>query len=315
MSRESCLTSAEINAFKADFDDIYRKHDPRAYYTVLGGLDYVIPEVARPIFAQLIDRCIAERGRPITVLDIGCSYGVNAALLRHGVTLHQLRERYLAPSIQMLSCEELAKHDARYFEAWPARRDVTFMGLDTSKEAVCYARRAGLLADGVALNLEEEIPDDRAAKLLPCADIIISTGCVGYVTQRTFDRILGAFDRHSERPWVASFVLRAFNYGPIAQTLARHSLATEKFDGATFVQRRFRDGEEMTQTVAALSALGLDTAGKESEGLLHAELFVSRPEESTAARSLTDIVSLTNGAVRYLDHRRHGRSRPGVIAA
>ena len=40
----------DINRAKADFESIYNELDPRAYYRVLGGLDYVVPALAAPIF-------------------------------------------------------------------------------------------------------------------------------------------------------------------------------------------------------------------------------------------------------------------------
>lgn len=316
MSQKTGQTFAEINTVKADFNDIYRRRDPRAYYTVLGGLDYVIPEVANPIFAQLLQRCVVERGRPITVLDIGCSYGVNAALLRHGVSMRQLRERYLSPAVQALPPDRVAEYDGRYFSGWPARKDVQFVGLDTSPEAIAYAREAGLLNDGAAINLETQQLDDRTRALIACADMVISTGCVGYITHATFQKVMEAKARSHVSPWIASFVLRMFDYEKITQTLARHALVTEKLNGATFVQRRFRDRAEQEQTITALDSRGVDPAGKEADGLLHAELFVSRPEESIAAASLTEIVSLTSGIARPLgDRQRIPQARKDEMAA
>lgn len=313
MSRQAGPTFADINAIKADFDRIYREPDPRAYYTVLGGLDYVIPEVARPIFLQLAERCLEDRGEPLTVLDIGCSYGVNAALLRHGVTLRQLRERYMTPSMQALPPEKVAEYDARFFSAWPAREDIRVIGIDTSPEAIAYGRKSGLLADGAAVNLETDSLTPRQTQMLSKVDLVISTGCIGYVTHKTFEKILEAAEKP---PWVASFVLRMFEYNDIAKTLARQALETEKLDGATFVQRRFRDAGEMARTVDALEARGVSTEGKEAEGLLHAELFVSRPERSIASRSLTEIVSLSSGIGRSLgDRPRLVRRAASEIAA
>jgi hypothetical protein len=315
VNRYAGLSFSDVNAIKADFRDIYQRKDPRAYYTVLGGLDYVIPEVARPIFLQLAEQCIAERGRPIIILDLGCSYGVNAALMRHSVTLKHLRERYLSPEMQAMRADRVAEFDARYFSGWPAREDMRFAGLDVSSEAISYGRRTGLLDAGLAIDLETQELNQAATELIACADMIISTGCVGYVTARTFAKIMGAFE-NQPKPWIASFVLRVFDYGEIADTLSRHALITEKFPGATFVQRRFHDPSEFEQTMNALAALGVDPAGKESEGLLHAELFVSRPEEIAAATPLTEIISLTSGiGRRYGDRHRRGAQERDTIAA
>ncbi|MBU3888510.1 class I SAM-dependent methyltransferase [Methylosinus sp. KRF6] len=309
-------TFADINAIKADFNDVYRRRDPRAYYEVLGALDYVIPEVACPIFAQLVERCVIERGRPITVLDIGCSYGVNAALLRHDITLRQLRERYLSPSVQALSPDQVAEYDGRFYSGWPARTDVQFIGLDISSEAIAYALEAGLLNDGAATDLETEPLDDRTRSLIARADLVISTGCVGYITHATFEKVMEASGQSHEKPWIASFVLRMFDYDKIARGLARHALVTEKLNSATFVQRRFRDWTEQEQTISMLDARGVDPTGREADGLLHAELFVSRPEESVTATTLSEIVWLTYGVALPLgDRQRLPQSRKNEAAA
>lgn len=51
-----------------------------------------------------------------------------------------------------------------------------------------------------------------------------------------------------------------------------------------------------------LKARGLDPHGKEAEGLLHVELFVSRPEDEVRDHPLNEIVSVTSG-----ENRRYGR--------
>jgi SAM-dependent methyltransferase len=304
---------SDANAFKADFNDIYRRRDPRAYYQVLGGLDYVIPDVARPIFVQLAERCALERRHPVTILDVGCSYGVNAAQVRHGLSVRQLRERYLSPQIEHLSSERLAELDSRYFASWPVRDEFRFVGLDPSGEAIHYGRRAGLLAEGLAVDLESEPLDVRARGVISQADLIISTGCVGYVTATTFAKLLRA--GNPRVPWIASFVLRMFDFEPIANTLAEFGMTTEKFPGATFVQRRFRDAEECERTITALREKGLDPSGKESEGLLHAELFVSRPTASVSETPLTDLVSLTSGIARAFGDRHRDHLTSGIELA
>ena len=72
------------------------------------------------------------------------------------------------------------------------------------------------------------------------------------------------------------FVLRVFDYGPIAAVLAERGLVTEKRPG-TFPQRRFADAAEQEAAVHDVRARGLDPTGKEADGWYHAECFVSRP--------------------------------------
>jgi hypothetical protein len=129
------------------------------------------------------------------------------------------------------------------------------------------------------------------------ADLIISTGCVGYVGERTFESLIKLFPSETA-PWVASFVLRMFPYGKIEDMLANHALATEKLTGATFVQRRFQDTAEAEEALANIRALGLDPTGKEGDGLYHAEFFLSRPQSEVSREPLGEIVSVASGAGR-----------------
>jgi hypothetical protein len=94
-----------------------------------------------------------------------------------------------------------------------------------------------------------------------------------------------------------------FPYDALSDTLSRFGLVTERLAGATFVQRRFRDLHEFTASLAALEKCGVDTAGFESEGLFHAELFVSRPEADVRAAPLDQIVTIASGRNRPVGTR------------
>lgn len=291
-----------INDRKANFDSIYVQPDPRAYFRTLGSLGYVIPHLARPIFDQLIEARQRAKQGPITVLDLGCSYGINAALMKYDLTFDMIAERYERLAGIQIGSDRLLELDRHYFAAWPARRRVRVVGLDVSAAAVAYARASGAIDVGIVTDLEaEDIPAWAEAELAK-VDLIVSTGCVGYVTNRTFDK-LAVCTANGEAPWVASFVLRMFDYRAITQTLQRQGLVTEKFEGATFVQRRFRDEEEMRGTLDALAARRLSPAGKEADGLFHAELYVSRPEAEMRAMPINRLVSVASGINRNYGRR------------
>jgi hypothetical protein len=299
-----------VNAVKADFGAIYKQRDPRDYYCTLGELDYLIPEVAGRVFLQLAEQLVESKGRPITILDVGCSYGVLSAVMRHGLTMDQLRDRYASPSLHALSSDHLTALDHHYFASWPERPGLRFVGLDASAAAIGYARRVGLIQEGLAVDLETGPLDVRARDLVAKADLIVSTGAVGYVTDKTFSKLLSVFEPGAA-PWVASFVLRAFDYRSIAEALAQRGLVTERFESATFVQRRFRDQSEYQEMLHLLRQAGVDPTGKEAEGLLHAELFVSRPEAAAKAMTLNEIVSLSSGASARFRHRFRLVAREG----
>ncbi len=292
MNRPGSYT--KINQSKMDFSDLYTSKDPRNYFKYLGQLDYIIPHLAQPIFSQLIRARQELQAEPVTVLDLGCSYAINGALMKYALDYEALRQRYTAPSLQTLSSEEMLELDRHFYRAWPRHDGVRVIGLDISENAIRYGEKCGLLDRGLAIDLENrELAPDEAADLAD-VDIIVSTGCVGYVTSKTFERVLKA-SRRGRTPWIASFVLRMFPFDEIERTLGTYGLVTEPYEGATFVQRRFANRDEMEATVRAVEARGLDSEGRETEGLYHANLFISRPPEEIERCPIQKLVSLVSG--------------------
>ncbi|MGW4766588.1 class I SAM-dependent methyltransferase [Nocardia sp. NPDC004278] len=258
---------------KASFDDIYDRPDPREYYARMSELDYRIPELAKPFFQQQIReyRASARVDAP-TVLDIGCSYGVNAALLRFDTTISDLADHYR--TAEDADQAALIARDRARLDARDQLPGVRFIGMDAARPALSYAHAAGFLHDTVHADLEAAEPTDEQRRTLAAADIVISTGCVGYVTEKTLARVALAHPRR--RPWMAHFVLRMFSFEPIAAELAALGYRTERAPGV-FEQRRFASDSERTQVLNTLAASGIDTDGQESTGWLLANLYISRP--------------------------------------
>lgn len=290
---------AEINTSKANFDDIYAQSDPRAYFSALGALDYMIPDLAAPILKQLL---VARRGSSrerLTVLDVGCSYGINAALHRHPLNFQTLRRRYTRHEITQLSSAELEHFDRSYYASWPDVGHAQFVGLDRSAAAIEYACSVGLHARGIAADLECDTLTGQQRETVSDADVILSTGCIGYVTERTYRQLLET----TTAPWIVSFVLRMFPYEPLTRLFAQHGLVTERLAGMTFVQRRFRDEEEFAHTLQVLRQRGVASENLESQGLFHAELFVSRPKADVSAAPLSSVVTACSGQQRPVGMR------------
>lgn len=272
---------------KAHFDDIYDQPDPRSYYRTLGALDYEIPQRALPVLQALVAALPADpvADRPPRVLDVCCSYGINAALLRFDVSLDELHQRYTSEELGSLSPAELASADDAFFAARRRTEAPRVAGLDVAANAVAYGCRTGLLDDGWVEDLESVDPSPALAAELADVDLVTVTGGVGYIAEPTFARLAAGRDDRPA-PWVASMVLRIYPYDAIAATLAEHGLVTEKLDGATFVQRRFADDAERDAALEGVLARGLDPAGLEGDGRFHAELYVSRPADDVVQRPL-----------------------------
>jgi hypothetical protein len=260
------------NAAKVNFDDVYNLPDPRRYYRTLGALDYRIPSEARPIFDAVIDAI--EPSVP-TVIDVGCSYGVNAAMIKYGLDFAKLVARYRASSVNGDSVAETIFSDAAFFADMPIVRDARFVGVDVAAEAAGYGKAVGLLDEAATENLEVAPPSPRAASVFEGADLIITTGAVGYVTEQTFEAIMEA--SKGTPSCVAAFTLRQFPFDRIAERLSDFGLETEKLEGRYFPQRNFADAEERAGALSALDALGVDPKRLESEGRYFAEFYLASP--------------------------------------
>ena len=274
-------TFEEINEAKATMDHIYDQPDPRAYFRELEKLGYAIPSAAKPIFQKLISHRRWGQDHTVHVLDLGCSYGVNAALLKHDLSMPELYEHWGQKRLADATPEEVVECDQRFFADLDEPEDIEVIGLDQAQSAVAFAEEVGLLDEGLAVNLETEPLPEAATESLALVDLVTSTGCVGYLTEKSFERLLPAITR-DQQPWIANFVLRMFPFDAIEETLSGWDYLTEKCDGQTFVQRQFASAEEQGQVVEHLREKGIDPTGKEAEGHLLAEFYLSRPTKDAA---------------------------------
>ncbi|WP_236795080.1 class I SAM-dependent methyltransferase [Amycolatopsis sp. GM8] len=269
---------------KISFDHIYAEPDPRAFFDTLGGVGYHIPQLAKPYFTKLIEEYRAERGvAEPTVLDVGCSYGVNAVLQRCDATMDELYDYYTGEDALALDHDSLVAADRKWVRSHAGTEEIRFIGLDNSGPALAYAKSAGFVDEIIHADLEQDDPTPEQQDLLSDVDLVISTGCIGYVTDRTIARVAT-----ESRPWMAHFVLRMFSYEPVAETLAEQGYETAGVDGV-FRQRRFASDEERTQILDKLASAGVDPDGLESDGWLYAQLYISRP--AGAGTELADVLN------------------------
>ncbi len=273
---------------KANFDHVYDLDDPREYFEALGSFDYQIPQHGQRLFDPLVEALRRERGRRnghgcprLRVVDLCCSYGVNAALLKHELSLDDLYARYRSGEFAGLSSEELAGADAAFYGERRREAPPEVVGLDVSRNAVSYGVRCGLLDAGFAENLEEDEPSEALRRAVSGADLLTVTGGVGYISERTFERLLDCVVAGPEGriPWVAALALRWVSYEDISEVLSKYGLVTEKLDSHTFTQRRFIDAAEREYVLEELAGMDVDSTGKEDEGWYHANFYLSRPAE------------------------------------
>ncbi len=270
-----------INEAKVNMDQIYDQPDPRAYFRELEKLGYTIPGVAKPIFQKLISHLRRRQNGSVHLLDLGCSYGINAALLKHDLSMPELYEHWGQEALLEATPGEVVAQDREFFDNLDEQEDISVTGLDQAESAVAFALDAGLLDEGLAVNLETEALPEAAIENLTQVDLVTSTGCVGYVTEKSFERLLPAMTQ-GRSPWIGNFVLRMFPFESIEETLKDWGYVTEKLEGRTFVQRRFAAADEQEEVLEQLRERGVDPTGKESEGYLLAEFYLSRPAHDVA---------------------------------
>jgi predicted TPR repeat methyltransferase len=259
---------------KVTLDHIYTQTDPRGYFGTLRDLDYRIPQLAKPHFVRLLDELRRDiRSDSLTVVDLGCGYGVNSALLRCDATMDELYSRYCAGDPDLARAALVAR-DRALVRSRSRMDRARFVGLDISGDALAYACEAGFIDAAVHADLERNDPTAEQRILLGAADLVISTGCIGYVTERTLVRIATA--GAARLPWMAHTVLRMYSYEPAVAALEALGYETARMDGL-LRQRRFASAEEQSQVLDTLADLGVDPQGVETDGWMYAQLFISRP--------------------------------------
>lgn len=266
---------------KINLDKIYDQPDPRAYYQTLVNLDYQIPSVAAPVIRKVIDARRKSRNQAkITLLDVGCSYGVNSAILRHRIELKDLFRLYSRAVTKDLSRSALVARDQKLYAEMRTDKDLQSIGLDVAGEAIGYAEEVGIINTGLATNLESRSPNVDEQEVLAPVDIVISTGAIGYVGKSTFSKILDCADT---APWFALFALRMFPIDEIAAMLKSRGYSVYRLLGSTFLQRRFAGKDEAGEVLDRLKSLAIDPTGHETNGWYHAEFFFAwRADEDGA---------------------------------
>ncbi|ODR99328.1 hypothetical protein AUC68_04950 [Methyloceanibacter methanicus] len=295
-------TFDEINDAKANMDHIYDQADPRAYVRELGSVGYAIPTAAKPILQQLIPELRTKPDDTVRVLDLGCSYGINAALLKHDLTIDDLYDHWGLPELNRATTAEIIAQDKDFFAGLEPVENIEVIGLDVAENAVAFAEQAGLLDLGLTLDLESSPLPEAAREDLAPVDLVTSTGCVGYVTEKSFKELLPALTE-GHGPWFANFVLRMFPFDAIADTLDEAGFVTEKLDETTFVQRAFASAQERESVLEQLIDQGIDPTGKETEGYLLAEFYLSRPREDAARKPLGRLLTAQDPDTTIIDHR------------
>ena len=260
---------------KKDFSDIYIEKHPTSYLQEMKRLDYRIPDQTKPLYKHLAERIVNYKKNSVKILDIGSSYGINSALLNHHLIMSELDDYFVndnpEPSIQSTKSffDDLPNNDP----------NLKFYLIDTSKQALNFAEKAGLCEDSFCINLEQDSVPMKFNETMNNVDLIISTGCVGYIGWKSFENLFENIrGSRGPLPIFAFTVLRIFPMDNIERVFKENNFELIKTRIGPLKQRRFNNEKEMSNTIELLKNHGKQTEQLEDEGYYFADFFIGGPK-------------------------------------
>ncbi|MFQ5476242.1 MAG: hypothetical protein ACE5DT_04340 [Nitrosopumilus sp.] len=264
-------------AVKKDFTNIYTQKFPNAYLREMKRLDYRIPEKTKPLYLSIAKQLYNKLQKKINILDIGSSYGINSALMKYDLVLSDLDDFFLKqePSI---------KQSKQFFDNLSSDETLDFYQIDISEPALKFSENTGLCKKGICVNLES---GNLPIKEIPRSDMIIATGCIGYIGYKAFSNLFelikkqqseSTLDVSTEGPIFAFSVLRIFDMEKIEKTFDHYGYSLVKSDLQPIRQRKFSDLEEKHKTISLLHGKGIDTKWFEDDGHFYADFYIASPK-------------------------------------
>jgi len=262
---------------KKDFTDIYTQKFPDDYLKEMKKLHYRIPDKTKPLYLSLAQQLIQKLSRPINVLDIGSSYGINSALLKYGLKMSDLDDFFLQEDNTTI------EKTKQFFERIPSEDKLNFYQIDISEPALKFSEHTKLCKKGICVNLET---GNLPIKEIPSFDMVIATGCIGYIGYKAFSNLFEFIKKQQtkfleskiDKPIFAFSVLRIFDMEKIQKTFDYYGYSLVKTDLNPIPQRQFSDSEEQNQTIFLLKDKGIETKKFEDDGHFYADFYVASPK-------------------------------------
>ena len=84
--------------------------------------------------------------------------------------------------------EPTKKETKQFYEECTSNDNMNFYQVDISEEALKFSEEMGLCERGINVDLEDEKVN--LLESLPKMDVVIATGCVGYIGYKAFSNLL-----------------------------------------------------------------------------------------------------------------------------
>jgi len=263
---------------KKNFSDIYMQKFPDDYLEEMKRLHYRIPDKTKSLYLSLAEQLSKKLSRPVNILDIGSSYGINSALMKYDLEMSDLDDFFLGDDSTNL------EQTRKFFKKTPSNDNLHFYQIDISDPALQFSEDVKLCKKGICVNLEKE---NLPTKEIPSFDLVIATGCIGYIGYKAFSNLFESIKRQqtknsqsdADKPIFAFSVLRIFDMKKIQQTFDYYGYFLVEADLDPIRQRRFSDSDEKDQTISLLNSKGIDTKGLEDDGHFYANFYVASPKK------------------------------------
>ena len=230
---------------KKDFTNIYIQNSPYEYLKEMRKLQYRIPDSTKTLYLSLAKQLFNILHRPVNVLDLGSSYGINSALMKFNLTMSQLDEFFLKEK------EPTKDQTRQFFMNLPENDELNFYQIDISEPALKFSEDMGLCKKGLNVNLETEKLDPPPE--LSQIDMVIATGCIGYIGYKAISNLLEVITNQQSKsksetklvtPVFAFSVLRIFDMNKIQKTFDYYGYTLLKSELKPICQRHFSDTDE-----------------------------------------------------------------------
>ncbi|TQF01274.1 hypothetical protein E6W39_02255 [Kitasatospora acidiphila] len=239
---------------------------PHDYFGSLAPLRYRTPDFSRDLLTAMVAELRHRRGRSrLKVVDLACGYGVNSALLKHGVDFAGFARLYRRPA----DPEGAVARDRAHFAARPVDQELTVVGVDTSTAATGYGLATGLLDAVVSTDLEHGEPTEADRAALADADLVLATGGVA-----TLARVLAL---QTTPPAVLGWPLYGQCTEELVDCLTAHRLTVSSPDTTPRHQRHFATPHEREAYHYSLRRQRLEVAGSAAERSLCVTPLLAMP--------------------------------------
>ena len=263
---------------KKDFTDIYKQNSPHEYLKEMDRLEYDISDSTKPLYNSIIEQLEETVSRPINVLDLGSSYGINSSLMKYNLTMSELNDFFLN------GAKPTKNETKQFYKQCNCNDNLNFYQIDISEEALKFSEEMNLCERGMNVDLEAEKLNLLGS--LPKIDLVIATGCVGYIGYKAFLNLLKAIKNRqsnyieSEKEYVAPIfafsVLRMFDMEDIEEVFKMYDYSVVKSDIKPIRQRSFSGPKEKGQTISLLHEMGINTKKYEDEGNFYADFYIAK---------------------------------------